>query len=73
MGPNRPETDRKTKKDKFTAYYRIAYFFPIQDPHTTSIFVRDYITDAYRFIELGLLEGVTNGKIRDLPRRRDRS
>ena len=57
MGPNRPETDRKNNKtDKFTAYYRIAYFFPIQDPHTTYIFVRDYVTKAKRFIELGLLE-----------------
>ena len=57
MGPNRPETDRKNKKtDKFTAYYRIEYFFPIQDPHTTYIFVRDYVTKAKRFIELGLLE-----------------
>ena len=56
MGPNRPETDRKKKKDKFTAYYRIAYFFPIQDPHTTYIFFRDYVTKAKRFIELGLLE-----------------
>ena len=51
-----PKPIEKKKKDKFTAYYRIAYFFPIQDPHTTYIFVRDYVTKAKRFIELGLLE-----------------
>ena len=58
MGPNRPKPDRKKKKkkDQFTAYYRIAYFFPIQDPHTTYIFVRDYVTKLNRFIDLGLLE-----------------
>ena len=55
MGPNRPKTDRK-KKDQFTAYYRIAYFFPLQDPHSTYIFVSDYVTKVNRFIELGLLE-----------------
>ena len=34
----------------------MAYFLPLQDPHSTYIFVRDYVTKVNRFIELDLLE-----------------